>query len=176
VLHDGFDVEAINKAWSLDIEESYTAVLESNETDSHTEAAQSTNTHGGAVEVYEKSIRDPSRDALQATATENNDHKLEISSLDTQAFLATQLEILDKIRQAAEPSSMDSSRQIRGRIEGLSGGDEGDDHLSEARLNEHIGPVQFNMGGIQVDADDMLQRLKVCFIAFSRLTDEADNT
>jgi hypothetical protein len=71
VLHDGFDVEAINKAWSLDIEESYTAVLESNETDSHTEAAQSTNTHGGAVEVYEKSIRDPSRDALQATATEN---------------------------------------------------------------------------------------------------------
>ena len=26
---------------------------------------------------------------------------------------------------------------------------------------EHIGPVQFNMGGIQVDADDMVQRLKV---------------
>jgi dynein light intermediate chain 1, cytosolic len=26
---------------------------------------------------------------------------------------------------------------------------------------EHIGPVQFNMGGIQVDADDMVQRLMV---------------
>jgi len=32
--------------------------------------------------------------------------------------------------------------------------------VEEGRVNEHIGPVQFNMGGIQVDADDMLQRLK----------------
>ena len=31
----------------------------------------------------------------------------------------------------------------------------------EGRVSEHIGPVRFNMGGIQVDADDMLQRLKV---------------
>ncbi|KAL8733261.1 MAG: hypothetical protein Q9166_002278 [cf. Caloplaca sp. 2 TL-2023] len=28
------------------------------------------------------------------------------------------------------------------------------------RVNEHIGPVQFNMGGIQVDADEMVKRLK----------------
>lgn len=27
-------------------------------------------------------------------------------------------------------------------------------------MNEHIGPVQVNMGGIQVDADDMLKKLK----------------
>lgn len=27
-------------------------------------------------------------------------------------------------------------------------------------MNEHIGPVQVNMGGIQVDADDMLRKLK----------------
>jgi hypothetical protein len=31
------------------------------------------------------------------------------------------------------------------------------------RVNEHIGPVQFNMGGIQVDADDMVRKLKVSF-------------
>jgi dynein light intermediate chain 1 len=31
------------------------------------------------------------------------------------------------------------------------------------RVNEHIGPVQFNMGGIQVDADDMLRKLKVSY-------------
>lgn len=30
----------------------------------------------------------------------------------------------------------------------------------ESRINEHIGPVQFNVGGIQVDADDVLQRMK----------------
>ncbi|KAL9002800.1 MAG: hypothetical protein Q9188_004303 [Gyalolechia gomerana] len=28
------------------------------------------------------------------------------------------------------------------------------------RVNEHIGPVQFNMGGIQVDADEMVRKLK----------------
>lgn len=28
------------------------------------------------------------------------------------------------------------------------------------RVNEHIGPVQFNMGGIQVDADEMVRKLR----------------
>jgi dynein light intermediate chain 1 len=57
---------------------------------------------------------------------------------------------------------MDSSRLVRGQhvSSGLEGGD--DSPQDEGRVNEHIGPVQFNMGGIQVDADDMLQRLKVC--------------
>jgi dynein light intermediate chain 1, cytosolic len=53
---------------------------------------------------------------------------------------------------------MDSSRLIRGRGASLEGEESVGD---EGRVNEHIGPVQFNMGGIQVDADDMLQRLKV---------------
>ena len=30
-----------------------------------------------------------------------------------------------------------------------------------SRVNEHIGPVQLNYGGIQVDADDMLRNIKV---------------
>jgi dynein light intermediate chain 1 len=34
----------------------------------------------------------------------------------------------------------------------------------QGRVNEHIGPVQFNMGGIQVDADDMLKKLRVSAI------------
>ncbi|KAI4136583.1 MAG: hypothetical protein L6R39_007717, partial [Caloplaca ligustica] len=29
-----------------------------------------------------------------------------------------------------------------------------------SRVNEHIGPVQFNMGGIQVDADEMVRKLR----------------
>lgn len=31
---------------------------------------------------------------------------------------------------------------------------------TDGQVNQHIGPVQFNMGGIQVDADDMVKRLK----------------
>jgi hypothetical protein len=115
------------------------------------------------MEAYEETIRDPSIDALQAASAESNGLKPEITSLDTQSFLSEQLTELDKIRQGAEPSGMDSSRQIRGR--GAS--QDGDEGLAdEARVNEHIGPVQFNMGGIQVDADDMLQRLRVSYYYF----------
>ncbi|KAI9047055.1 hypothetical protein LZ554_009129 [Drepanopeziza brunnea f. sp. 'monogermtubi'] len=157
VLREGFDVEAINNGWSLDIEESYEPVLNDHSSPEHEVSPVS----GGAVGTYQETIRDPSLDALQATSSESNGHKLEVSSPDAQTFLASQIESLDRIKQGAEPSSMDSSRLVRGRQSGQSGVEEGDeDNYGEARVNEHIGPVQFNMGGIQVDADDMLQRLK----------------
>lgn len=149
----------MNSGWSLDIAE-----LAEVEPDSPTEqaVARKTKDSASAVHTYEERIRDPSLDALQAANSESDGHKLEVSSLDSQAFLATQLEILEKMRQGPEDRGMDSSRYVRGRNEEMSGVDNGDGIEVDARVNEHIGPVQFNMGGIQVDADDMLQRLKVC--------------
>lgn len=142
-------MEAVNSGWSFDIEE---LGLDGHTVDTDALVA------GGAVEIYEEIIRDPSLDALQATAYESNGLKLEVSSVHPQTFLAGQLEILDKIRQ--ESSGIDNGRVGRGRRGSHSlEGDES--RVDEARVNEHIGPVQFNMGGIQVDADDMLQRLKV---------------
>ncbi len=168
VLRDGFDVEAINNGWSLDIQESNDPRDENNASNNHKIESSPPTIVGSAVEVYEETIRDPSLDALQATNKEANGHNLEVSSQDTQSFLAAQLELLDKIQQG---SGMDSSRQIRGRNISLSDIDDGDDNIGdEARVNEHIGPVQFNMGGIQVDADDMLQRLKVRLILWVRMT------
>ncbi|CZS91790.1 related to dynein light intermediate chain 2 [Rhynchosporium agropyri] len=166
VLREGFDVEAINKGWSVDIEESHdTMVVQIGESvvNEHISPEESAPpVPGAAVELYEETIRNPSLDALQATATEGNGLKLEVSSQDAQTFLATQVEILDKIRQGTEPGAMDSSRVVRGRQTSQSRVDEGeeDPYYDEGRVNEHIGPVQFNMGGIQVDADDMLQRLR----------------
>jgi dynein light intermediate chain 1 len=143
-------VEAVNNGWSLDIEETSNSIL----SNGHANGAASS-IEGGAVGIYEETIRDPSLDALQATAYESNGNKLEVSSVDPQIFLAGQLEILDKIRQ--DTSGTDSNRLARGR-----NSQEGDEsRVDEGRVNEHIGPVQFNMGGIQVDADDMLQRLRV---------------
>jgi dynein light intermediate chain 1 len=161
VLREGFDVEAVNKGWSVDIEETPEPIP-----NRHTNGSLEKGTEavpGGAVVTYEETIRDPSLDALQAaTATETSGLKLEVSSLDAQSFLATQLEVLDKIR--LEASGMDSSRQAGGRQlpAALDMGEDGQADEREGRVNEHIGPVQFNMGGIQVDADDMLQRLRVC--------------
>jgi len=114
--------------------------------------------------MYEETIRDPSLDALQTTTAESKGLKLEVSSLAPQVFLASQVEILDKIKQ--DTSGLDSSSRIASGSHRLNSGPGfetgGDDTpTDEGRVNEHIGPVQFNMGGIQVDADDMLQRLKV---------------
>jgi dynein light intermediate chain 1 len=154
-------VEAVNNGWSLDIEETSNSIAPNG----HSNGA-APSIEGGAVEIYEETIRDPSLDALQATAYESNGNKLEVSSVDPQIFLAGQLEILDKIRQ--DTSGTDSNRLARGR-----NSQEGDEsRVDEGRVNEHIGPVQFNMGGIQVDADDMLQRLRVntTYHAFTSIT------
>ncbi|KAH8647420.1 dynein family protein [Tricladium varicosporioides] len=157
VLRDGFDVEAINKGWSLDIEES-----PSRPSSGMDQGDEVPKKKGGAVEAYEEQIRDPSLDALQAVTAESHGIKLEISSQDTQTFLSTQVEVLDKIRQGNDAAGMDSSRLITGRNVSSPSVETSDEVVGaeEGRVSEHIGPVQFNMGGIQVDADDMLQRLK----------------
>jgi len=158
VLREGFDVEAVNKGWSLDIEE-LDEPFNGHANGESMDEAEPPQSLGGAVDSYEEVIRDPSLDALQTMTAESNGLKLEVSSIESQAFLAQQYEILEKIRQ--EGSGMDNSRLASGRQALVSGIEGGDEVLEDqGRVNEHIGPVQFNMGGIQVDADDMLQRLK----------------
>lgn len=164
VLREGFDVEAVNKGWSIDIEEPPTSISNGHPT-SITLPKEPEAVPGGAVASYEETIRDPSLDVLAAaTARETKGLELEVSSLDAQSFLATQLKVLEKNR--AEASGMDSTRQAGERqlAAGLEMGEDGQADEREGRVNEHIGPVQFNMGGIQVDADDMLQRLKVIYL------------
>lgn len=164
VLREGFDVEAVNKGWSLDIDEPVITASNGQANGGASDDASeevSELVEGSAVAVFEEKVRDPSLDALQAANAESNGLKLEISSLGTQEFLIEQLEVLDKIRQTSD-SGMDSSRLAHGRgpsVSGIEGSEEAQD--DQGRVSEHIGPVQFNMGGIQVDADDMLQRLKV---------------
>lgn len=165
VLREGFDVEAVSQGWSLDIDEAFEPNGHTNgATNGATDGSEPSAVAGGAVAAFEDVIRDPSLDSMGPTATENDGLSLEVSSLEHQNFLATQLEFLEKLRQTADTSGMDSSKLGTGR-QTLSSGTTGDEGVvEEGRVNEHIGPVQFNMGGIQVDADDMLQRLKVCLL------------
>lgn len=157
ILREGFDVEAVSKGWSVDIEDSPSSPTINGRTTQHVD---------GALSLYGNTIRDPSLDALAAPSL---DTTLEVAALDPQAFLATQLAVIEKLK--SETSGMDGSRLARGRVVSPSGeGPDGDGGIGEeGRVSEHIGPVQFNMGGIQVDADDMLQRLKVSHSLFPRL-------
>jgi dynein light intermediate chain 1 len=136
VLREGFDVEGINKGWNLDI--------------SH-ELADDAEPEGGAVEVYEDVIKDTSRNADSLALFKNGG--MEVPPVDTQEFLAQQFEVLEA-KAAEDKTSRDgkeASKKKRGDV------DEGADKV----LAEQVGPVQFNVGGIQVDAENMLESLKV---------------
>jgi dynein light intermediate chain 1, cytosolic len=164
VLRDGFDVEAISNGWSSDLSATFPSkpissadlqILEQAKEDGQLDSVM-----GSAVALYEHWIPDPSVDALQLGGGGSDPSKLELSSEDGQAFLEMQLSVLEGFRikseQAKDKSSLRTSRRTDDSNLSVSTRDD-----ANARVNEHIGPVQFNMGGIQVDADDMVQRLKV---------------
>jgi len=134
VLREGFDVEGINTGWSVDISP-------------HAEADSEMD--GGAVEVYEDVIKDTERSDSEGLALLKG-RGLEAPPVDTQEFLAQQLEILESKAMEEKPSRGGKEDAKNARQEAQ----------NSERVIEHVGPVQFNVGGIQVDADDMLERLK----------------
>jgi len=137
VLRD-FDVEGVGSGWSTDID------FDPNSQD--LDAAVS----GGAVELYEEVIRDSRGDDSLAALRPKG--AMEMPLVDVQEFLASQLEILD----AKKEDDRQTATSLGGRnAMGTVGLGEAD-----SKVRDHVGPVQFNVGGIQVDAEDMLRRLK----------------
>jgi dynein light intermediate chain 1, cytosolic len=177
VLREGFDVEGVNKGWSIDIRSSVaigsSGLLESNSTGGGSGGSSNPRDGNGALAVFEDTIRDVrSGNMLSPSGVSNRQtgHSIEVESLDTQSFLARQVDILERINADDDRSqgSKERRRDTRGRNIGHRGDsdertrDSGAQAEEGGRVNEHIGPVQFNIGGIQVDAEDMLKRLKVC--------------
>lgn len=156
VLGGSFDAEQISKGWSEDIK------LPIGSQPRSLDELQAQNSDGrenesalpdeSAIARYEDWCRDPNSGGMAVVDSAMEDGSaVGTESEDAQEFLERQLKILEafksKVSEKAVDSSLSSS-QRRGEL------------VEEKSVNEHIGPVQFNMGGIQVDADDMLQRLK----------------
>ena len=176
-------MEGISSGWSVDIEapaQPKPLVVEDTEEDTGTaeKAAASriesqnfdyeTSTAGDDVLTqYEERIRDPRRDRMPHPSLTTGD-RLEVECEDTQTFLASQLVRIEQLKKEEEASSRDQEKSaFRPATTGdiYASNHESSNSRShypgeENRVNEHIGPVQFNVGGIQVDADDMLQRIK----------------
>ncbi|KAI1806880.1 dynein light intermediate chain-domain-containing protein [Daldinia bambusicola] len=153
VLRDGFDVETVSEGWSIDFNQPFPISKANGINDaSHQVGGDTSDTgepEGSAVALYEEQVQDTSLDALQLAQGNQDTSKLEVPSVDTQAFLANQLERLEQQKKQDEKAGkVHNSNNTFAR-------ENPDDMISD-----HIGPVQFNMGGIQVDADDMVQRLK----------------
>ncbi|KAI1181195.1 dynein light intermediate chain-domain-containing protein [Nemania sp. FL0916] len=148
VLRDGFDVESISEGWSIDINQGPPVgnphIINGGEGET-TEANGAPELAGSAVVMYEEQVQDTSLDTLQLAQGNKESNKLEIPSVDTQAFLGNQLARLERHKKDDENTTKENSfAQV----------------ATDDIISDHIGPVQFNMGGIQVDADDMVQRLK----------------
>lgn len=143
-------MEGVGTAWSIEIQELTESSDPSDEADERKPGPEDGTS---AVAVYEQTIKDPKQDTAISRTSQTEDSKLEVETVDNQTFLAEQLEVLERLKAEDEKHE----RQLRkdGMLRESPVIDEA------ARVNEHIGPVQFNMGGIQVDADDMLRRLKV---------------
>lgn len=150
ILTEGFDLEGISTAWSIEIQDPPEPLLNGSiDEESHPGTAEDGTS---AVVIYEQTIRDPKRDStIPHPGSQQNGDKVEVETSDMQVFLTEQLEILEQLKIDDEKDRAASSVP---KLEMSPLDDNG-------KVNEHIGPVQFNMGGIQVDADDMLRKLKV---------------
>ena len=167
VLREGFDVEGICNGWSAAID-LYTHAQHQG-LDESTGASEdkfvikdvSKKERSTLLQAYSEAIQDPATHAFPSVQSPSSP-KLEVDIVPNQDFLASQLDEMEKLKAREE--------QIRA-VNGNEKVSEGYPHQAnvslnndadntDSRVNEHIGAVQFNMGGIQVDADDILKRLK----------------
>jgi dynein light intermediate chain 1 len=169
ILREGFDVEGISQRWSVDIEIPRHMRLTNGQAPAPVEGEAQANGDAepapdtsfeteepSALSIYEETIRNPESDYPQ-TSLSKQTNGIEITSKDAQAFLTEQVAVLDNLRRedeneaALKAARKDPDAPTRTYVDETSG-----------VVEEHIGPVQFNMGGIQVNADEMVKRLQVC--------------
>jgi dynein light intermediate chain 1 len=153
VLGGTFDAEQVSNSWSEDISTPRESMRFNDDDQGEIDEAElEERQQKSAIARYEGWCRDPNSGGLAVVENAMHGEKwITVESDDTQDFLEKQLKILEafKAKQPEKSSDHAVARNTRNF-----------DHGDEKSISEHIGPVQFNMGGIQVDADDMLQRLK----------------
>jgi dynein light intermediate chain 1 len=167
ILREGFDVEGVSEKWGIDIEipRHMKPITENGEAvpvaNGETEIApQSPQEEDGeeksATSIYEETIHNPESEFALSALHPKPSNGIEIETKDAQAFLTEQLQTLELLRREdeneqkiknAKKKDDPSYRLYADEVSGV--------------VEEHIGPVQFNMGGIQVNADEMVKRLQV---------------
>ncbi|KAL8916544.1 MAG: hypothetical protein Q9172_006261, partial [Xanthocarpia lactea] len=187
VLREGFDVEGISSGWSLDVQfapkhpptqpsdpNSADATIDKLTSAPPTERPSSPNNPGSVLPIYEQTILNPYSDR-PSTFPPMGEVPLETTVPSMQEFLKSVQEEMVRLTEAEEstssssiqpqpsiPSNTDVSTPTRPSSSVVNSlhATHPYNNQEPGKVNEHIGPVQFNMGGIQVDADEMVKRLK----------------
>ncbi|KAE9968691.1 hypothetical protein BLS_005750 [Venturia inaequalis] len=146
IMADNFDAEVISEMWSHDIQVN-------GQTEAIPEASQEEESEPStAVSLYEEEIRNPKMDAILPGLTRKPESGIEVESEDVQTFLAEQAKILEKLQEEdkAEKAIKDQKQPPSKQITPEGRGD----------VDKHIGPVQYNVGGINLDLDYTLSQIK----------------
>lgn len=145
VLKDSFDAEGISKAWKDETQ------MPDNVTNVK-ELFASTDEEDGVITRYETQIMDP-------RPPRSNEPKLEYELVDDQVFLRSQLVRLEAF-EAEDEAKLVKQRESAKKLPVQSSTD-ASTTISRPSIQDHIGPVQFNVGGIQYDAEEAVRELKV---------------
>ncbi|KAI4220613.1 MAG: hypothetical protein L6R36_007504, partial [Xanthoria steineri] len=186
VLREGFDVESISNGWSIDIQlPARPSPIQASSTDSSAVSTSETrsthpfnrppspNVPGSVLPTYEQTIPNPYKDR-PSTFPPIGEVPLETTVPSMQEFLKSAQEEMMRLAEAEEKASSSVALQPQQPSTTTTSTTEFSTptrpssssatvHTATAegsKVNEHIGPVQFNMGGIQVDADEMVKHLK----------------
>jgi dynein light intermediate chain 1 len=156
ILTDHFEVKKISEAWAKDLG----TPISEDDGESQVTGDSVVRVNGHAEEdesilLYKELITAPEDKydglSLPSLKASNGDKKgLEVESKDLQTFLAEQAVVVDQFGKEDDKVKVKASAQKKN----LGPGNAGD-------VEEHIGRVQFNLGGIQMDAEDVMKRLKV---------------
>ena len=160
-------MEGISNGWSNDIllaPESETAKIDDKRDETGNSKAESPAAKGTVLSIYEEFVSDP-RKYRESGKSKSGLAGVEVEAPNMQAFLGTQSDILERLKKEEdEAAAAAQDKEKAGKASTQT-----DTHYSQrytstvadgGAVSDQIGPVQFNMGGIQVNADEMLQRLK----------------
>lgn len=151
IIREGFDMEGVSTAWSIEIQDP-PETLNPESMDDAPRYDIEAEEGSSAVTIFEQTIKDPKRDySIAPPGRQQKDNKIEVETSDMQNFFSEQLEALDKLKQD------DENDRAANQVPQL----EMSPLDNNGRVNEIIGPVQFNKDGIQVDVDHSLQTIKV---------------
>ncbi len=160
ILREGFELETVGDAWSVEIHdppEELHAMDQRSTTDAERQAAKADESES-AVATFESTFPDPSLD--KSSYKPITDLEAEVTAPDTQTFLAQQAAMLEQLRLEDERAGRRTRKGAPAPTGGASADLEDSSGSANAQMAEHIGPYQINIGGIQVDAEEVTRRIR----------------
>ena len=143
VLREAFDLEGVSSAWTEDISGSTAG------------DGPATRQQPNSVSMFNITIQNPrGSHSKDGERFPNGSANTETPTM--QDFLASQVEAMEQLKAEEEAQR---TREVKDTTDGSEHTFAGNES-ARPHVDDHIGSLQYNIGGIQVDAEDVLRRIK----------------